>query len=243
MARIDLLLLANHKKTSYFVRWNEVIVDRWQLAYAMETLAQRWKWSRWKVNRFISVLQTKQQIVQQKSNVITVITIINYNKYQLDGTTDSTADSTADGQQTVQQTDIYKNVNNDKNINILNSNILSKDNNNSVAVEKKPITKEINFVISEIKNKMNSYWIVYSWEKERMFAKHILSKKWNKIASQYDFRDWLEFAKFIVDCSMQEWNWRQYKLCSIKTLYQKYAQIINSYQQAQKNKQSNVWSF
>ena len=54
-------------------------------------------------------------IVQQKSPVITKLSICNYNAYQSDGTTDSTTDSTTDGQQTVQQTDTNKNDKNDKN--------------------------------------------------------------------------------------------------------------------------------
>lgn len=196
MARIDLLLLANHKKTSYFVRWNEVVVDRWQLAYAMETLAQRWKWSRWKVNRFISVLQTKQQIVQQKNNIITVITIINYNKYQLNGTTYSTTDSTTDGQQTVQQTDIYKNVNNDKNINIL-------------AVEKKQ--KEEN--IEQIKNKQDI--IDCLWEDLILYEKWWLAfvfwmiKTWYVLKkSKKNIKELYERAKEILKLNwFTDWLW------------------------------------
>ena len=121
-----------------------------------------------------------------------------------------------------------------------NKEIVSKDTTDGW-FSPKPITQDIDNVISEIKNKMSDYWIVYSWDQERMFGKHILSKKWNNIASQYKFNDWLEFAKFVIDCSMQDWNWRKYKVCSIKLLYQKYAQIINSYQEA-KDKKSNIVS-
>jgi hypothetical protein len=44
-------------------------------------------------------------IVQQKSHIISIITILNYDEHQGNDTTDSTADSTTDGQQTIQQTD------------------------------------------------------------------------------------------------------------------------------------------
>lgn len=124
---------------------------------------------------------------------------------------------------------------------INNKEIISKDTTIVEWYNPDPITISINNIISELKNKMNDYWIVYSWEDERMFGKHILSKKRNKIASQYKFSNWIEFAKFIIDCSMQDWNWRKYKVCSIKLLYQKYAQIINSYQEA-KDKKSNIAS-
>jgi hypothetical protein len=112
-AWIDLLLLANHSGQYFYIRGNRVDVKRGEVAHSMESLAQRWKWSRGKVLRYISQLENSQMIVQQKSHVITKLSITNYNTYQSDGTTDSTTD----GQQTVQQTDTNKNDKNDKNEN------------------------------------------------------------------------------------------------------------------------------
>lgn len=112
-AWIDLLLLANHSGQYFYIRGNRIDVKRGEVAHSMESLAQRWKWSRGKVLRYISQLENSQMIVQQKSHVITKLSITNYNTYQSDGTTDSTTD----GQQTVQQTDTNKNVKNDKNEN------------------------------------------------------------------------------------------------------------------------------
>jgi len=112
-AWIDLLLLANHSGQYFYIRGNRIDVKRGEVAHSMESLAQRWKWSRGKVLRYISQLENSQMIVQQKSHVITKLSITNYNTYQSDGTTDSTTD----GQQTVQQTDTNKNDKNDKNEN------------------------------------------------------------------------------------------------------------------------------
>jgi DNA-binding transcriptional MocR family regulator len=112
-AWIDLLLLANHSGQYFYIRGNRVDVKRGEVAHSMESLAQRWRWSRGKVLRYISQLENSQMIVQQKSHVITKLSITNYNTYQSDGTTDSTTD----GQQTVQQTDTNKNDKNDKNEN------------------------------------------------------------------------------------------------------------------------------
>jgi len=109
----DLLLLANHSGQYFYIRGNRIDVKRGEVAHSMESLAQRWKWSRGKVLRYISQLENSQMIVQQKSHVITKLSITNYNTYQSDGTTDSTTD----GQQTVQQTDTNKNDKNDKNEN------------------------------------------------------------------------------------------------------------------------------
>ena len=111
-AWFDLLLIANHKPRKLYIRGCEVSVNRGQVCYAAETLAKRWGWSRGKVKRFLNELQNRHQIVQQNSNLITVISIVNYSFYQgggngsstTDGTTNGTAsnttDSTTDGQQT-----------------------------------------------------------------------------------------------------------------------------------------------
>jgi hypothetical protein len=117
-AWVDLILIANHRKGHIRVRGVRVDVSRGQVAHSEKTLASRWKWSRGKVRRFLTELHNEGMIVHQKNNVINLITIINYNEHQTDGTPNSTpngtADSTTDGQQTVQQTDTNKN---DKNVN------------------------------------------------------------------------------------------------------------------------------
>ena len=99
-AWVDLLVLANWKPGSIRIRGTKVPLDRGQIGHAERYYCERWQWSRGKVRRFLGELETEQQIVQQKTNVTTVITIVNYEEYQ--GT--STADSTANGPQTVQQT-------------------------------------------------------------------------------------------------------------------------------------------
>ena len=100
-AWVDLILNANWKQGSFSVRGNIIVVDRGQIAWSEITMADRWKWSKGKVRRFLSYLELSGNIVQQKSFVTTVITICNYERYQSSDTADSTADSTADGQQTV----------------------------------------------------------------------------------------------------------------------------------------------
>ena len=111
-AWVDLLLLANHADGFLRVRGVKMPVKRGQCGWSAVKLSSRWQWSRGKVNRFLKELETAQQIVQQKNNVTCLITIVKYNEYQLDGTTDGTASSTAssttDGQQAVQQTDTNK---------------------------------------------------------------------------------------------------------------------------------------
>jgi len=96
-AWVDLLLSANHKPGVMFVRGVPVPVDRGEVGQSTRTLAKRWRWSRGKTIRFLVYLESVQQIVQQKSNVSTVIRIVNYDTYQADDTTDDTTDGPQTG--------------------------------------------------------------------------------------------------------------------------------------------------
>jgi hypothetical protein len=100
MAWIDLLLLANHDDNTFYARGIQVNVKRGQTAYAVETLAAKWRWSRGKVNRFLNALKTEGQIDTQKTNVTTLITILNYSQYQTNGKANVKASSTPNGHQT-----------------------------------------------------------------------------------------------------------------------------------------------
>ncbi len=111
-AWIDLIGLARHKDGFAMIRGIKIDLKRGQLCRSQVTLAKRWKWSRGRVKRYLdalqmrndielkSVQQTVQQTVQENKYLTTLITVINYNKWQGDGTTGDTADGTANGQQT-----------------------------------------------------------------------------------------------------------------------------------------------
>ena len=116
-AWVDLLLIANHKDGFFRVRGIRVETKRGQVGYTSESLGKRWTWSKGKVLRFLNELQNDTQIETQKSNITTLITILNYEIYQGDGTQNETQNDTqtehkrnADGT----QTDANKNVKNIK---------------------------------------------------------------------------------------------------------------------------------
>lgn len=117
-AWIDLIGLARFKDGFGYKRGVEIPLQRGQLCWSSVKLGNRWKWSRGKTKRFLNDLETKQQIVQQETNVTTVITIVNYNIYQPGDTPNSTAsstpNSTADGQQkdTKEEGNTFNTVNN-----------------------------------------------------------------------------------------------------------------------------------
>jgi len=134
-AWVDMLLMANHKDHSFILRGIEIKVKKGQIAMSEETFGKKWSWSRGKVRRFFSWLKMRQQIVQQKSKLLSIVTIINYAEYQENDTTNGTTD----GQQTVQQTDTYNNVKNVKNE---KKNII-KAKKSKVSEEEKPQIKKI----------------------------------------------------------------------------------------------------
>ena len=81
-AWVDLLLLANHSESFFYIRGNKVNVKRGQLAWGEVKLSERWKWSRTKLRKYLNDLEKEQQIIQQKGTIIQIITINNYEQYQ-----------------------------------------------------------------------------------------------------------------------------------------------------------------
>lgn len=88
-AWIDMIGNANYEEGMFFVRGNEVKVKRGELAWSERFMANRWKWSRDKVRGYMSYLSNRGQIIPQKNNIISLIKIVNYDKYQ---TTDPTTE-------------------------------------------------------------------------------------------------------------------------------------------------------
>ena len=99
----DLLMMANYKDGLADVRGVMVQVKRGQVLAGEQYLADRWKWSRGRVRRFIAYLSSKtvHQIEHQTDNVCGIITILNYELYNGNGT----ATEQQTGQQTDQQED------------------------------------------------------------------------------------------------------------------------------------------
>lgn len=95
-AWIDLLLLANFADRVTFIRGNRVTIKRGQVAYSREWLSGRWRWSRGKIDRFLDMLERENMIGRQKSAVITCISILNYDTYQDNGSTDRSANRSTD---------------------------------------------------------------------------------------------------------------------------------------------------
>ena len=110
-AWIDLLLLANYADGYFYIRGNRVEVKPGQIGKSKETLAERWQWSRGKVNRFLDELEHDGKIEQQKNRLITLISITNFEN--LSSAVQQTEQQIE--QQIEQQTDTNKKNKNNKN--------------------------------------------------------------------------------------------------------------------------------
>lgn len=103
----DLLLLANHVDDTVKIRGIVINVSRGQVGESTVQLGKRWKWGRGKVERFLSYLEEEKQIRQQKNNVTTLLSILNYDKYQK-GDTAEPKNRQQNGHQNVQQNEQQK---------------------------------------------------------------------------------------------------------------------------------------
>lgn len=104
-AWIDLLLHANHKPSKISIKGQVIPLDTGDQARSELTLTKSWKWSRGKVRRFLSKLETELMISQKTGHLTSVISICNYSLYQdapaIGGTPADTPDGTTSGHLTV----------------------------------------------------------------------------------------------------------------------------------------------
>ena len=142
-AWIDLLFLANYED-SYIVVGNgeNIPIKRGQCAWSQRRLAQRWKWSRGKVEQYFKHLieqRTIQRIEQGKiGRKTTIINILNYEKYQ--GRATNQAMSQA--QDCATNRALYKEVNKE------NKELIKRKDNNTTYYY--PKEKKSNFQIPKI---------------------------------------------------------------------------------------------
>jgi hypothetical protein len=111
-AWIDLIAIANHSPSVIHRRGIRVEILRGQVGQSYRSLAERWKWSTWKVQKFMDFLVSEDMICKlnndtQNETVSTLITIVNYEKFQETQTQNNT--------QTKRKTTQNKNVKNEKN--------------------------------------------------------------------------------------------------------------------------------
>ncbi len=155
-AWIDLLLLASHKPNTFFIRGNEVNLERGQLGYSIKGLSERWKWNERTVDKFLKMLSNREMIQCRKTFITTTITIKNYDIYQ-----SSTEQTTAQSKSRIHTN---KNVKNEENI----STIFSYWNSKKIIIhreiktdlESKIKTALEIYKVDEIKTAIDNYHFI-----------------------------------------------------------------------------------
>lgn len=125
-AWIDLLLLANYADGYFIVRGNRVNVKRGQIGRSQQNLAERWRWSRGKVDRFLTEMENDGRIIQQKSRLTSLISIVNFESMYSTVQQNEQQTAQQNEQQTAQQITQQTDINNKKN---------NRNNNNTSSIE------------------------------------------------------------------------------------------------------------
>lgn len=118
-AWIDLLLLANHRDTEVVFDYEILVVKRGQLITSTRQLAERWKWGKDRVCKYLRLLETQKMITKNSTTKRTLLTVVKYDDFQCDADTGKDTEQT----QSRHESATNKNVKNKKNINKLIKNI------------------------------------------------------------------------------------------------------------------------
>lgn len=81
-AWMDLILLVNYKDNDFCMGNRKIVVKRGQHWCGQEELQKRWRWSEKKVRDFLRLLENEGMIYLETSNMGSMITLVNYGKYQ-----------------------------------------------------------------------------------------------------------------------------------------------------------------
>lgn len=96
-AWVDLLLLAMHHDKKIVIEDKPTIISRGSYFTSRGQLADRWGWSVKKVDTYLKTLEKEEMVTTHRTPKGTTITIVNYEEYQIEGTTkDTTEDTTVD---------------------------------------------------------------------------------------------------------------------------------------------------
>ena len=102
-AWLDILLMVNHEDKKTYVNGNLTTIHRGEKLTSITKLAERWRWSKKRVMRFLDLLEEDGMCTTKRTTYGTTLKVSNYAKYQdfqtskgnAVDTTNDTADVTA----------------------------------------------------------------------------------------------------------------------------------------------------
>lgn len=95
-AWIDLLMLAYHEPKQKLIKNKWVHVPRGSYPISESFLMSRWKWGKEKTRKFLKLLEKGDMIIRKPDRNFTMISIVNYEKYQSKQTANQTDEMPAE---------------------------------------------------------------------------------------------------------------------------------------------------
>lgn len=181
-AWIDLLLMVNHEDKGVLFNGELIEVKRGQRITSIKQLCKRWGWSNTKVVNFLKLLeQDKKIILEITSRKKSVVTIVNYSKYQSVNVRENVTETSEKRQKNVTETS-QKHINNNDN----NENNENNEERDIFNILKAKIKKE--FSLSSVKKLIKRFGL----EDVKMLAEKIDESAWlkrtinlNKISNKF----------------------------------------------------------
>lgn len=96
-AWVDLLLLAMHHDKKIVIEDKPTIIGRGSYFTSRGQLADRWGWSIKKVDVYLKTLEKEEMVTTHRTPKGTTITIVNYEEYQVEGTTKDITEGISEG--------------------------------------------------------------------------------------------------------------------------------------------------
>ena len=216
---IHLLLKANWKDRE----WRGINIPRGSFITSLDNLSHETQLSVQQIRTCIKKLKSTSEITHEWHANYSLIEVIKYDAYQWDNKQSNTQVTSEQQTSNTQVTTTNKVIKKESNKEI---NKVSKDTTAIAEYIPKPITSDINNLIQVIKETCDELWVAYDKDKERMFAKHIMTTKdyWEFCWKINMTRE--QLAKNILYASVKSnfWKWA----CTWPmSIYQNYAEVYN----------------
>ena len=103
-AWIDLLLMVNHDDNTIIFDGKPMQISRGCCITSMQKLCDRWGWSNTKVKNFLKILEKDEKILLKIApRKATVLTIVNYSKYQDTDISKNTTETSREHQESIRK--------------------------------------------------------------------------------------------------------------------------------------------
>ena len=203
-AWMDLVMMVNHEEKRILFNGKIINVKAGSKITSVRKLADRWHWSRNKTLRFLVLLESENMIIKESDHNRTLLTIVNYGKYQGQWDSDGDSDGDTNGDSHGAQTRNKRNKEiKKKNIYGTNQNVLLTDEEFEKIKTQFPDyqTKidDLSFYLASTGKKYSSHYMtILNWaRKESKGGKVIKTNQFTKMTNRpsEDYGDLERFVK------------------------------------------------